>query len=266
MTTFDEIAKQMKNQGMSQAQIAKWGRLGGAEQTSTPTPTVSVAQSKSKSTTTTPTKKKSSKKRTGTPSKSKIAEYWLFDQMPKCSEDMDEETRFAVYDSLTAFQKKLAIIDWGEPCCWACGMWKDTDNDITDPTETNPLKSWDGVKWLEICHIVPHSLGGNEEVDNLVLLCKSCHKMAPNVKNPERMKQFITDKKSESSIQMEVIEKMDFSKADVEYLVENSEQLFSYIYENTSFHFGQGIHLQDLLWNTEDWLQEQKQKPNTDKN
>lgn len=34
---------------------------------------------------------------------------------------------------------------------------------------------------LERCHIVPHSLGGEDSASNLVLLCKRCHIEAPNI-------------------------------------------------------------------------------------
>jgi hypothetical protein len=34
---------------------------------------------------------------------------------------------------------------------------------------------------LERCHIVPDSLGGADHPSNLVLLCKHCHREAPNI-------------------------------------------------------------------------------------
>lgn len=37
---------------------------------------------------------------------------------------------------------------------------------------------------LERCHIIPRSLGGNDEPSNLVLLCPRCHLENPNVKDP----------------------------------------------------------------------------------
>jgi len=40
---------------------------------------------------------------------------------------------------------------------------------------------------LERCHIVPDSMGGNDEPANLVLLCNQCHREAPNHKNPYYM-------------------------------------------------------------------------------
>jgi ribosomal protein L37E len=52
-------------------------------------------------------------------------------------------------------------VDWAEAHerCWRCG-YKSS---------------------LERCHIIPHSLGGSEEPENLVLLCRRCHREAPNV-------------------------------------------------------------------------------------
>jgi HNH endonuclease len=40
---------------------------------------------------------------------------------------------------------------------------------------------------LERCHIIPHSLGGSEDPENLVLLCGRCHREAPNVADPSFM-------------------------------------------------------------------------------
>lgn len=36
-------------------------------------------------------------------------------------------------------------------------------------------------KRLEKCHLIPEALGGNYDVDNLVLLCNEHHKQAPNI-------------------------------------------------------------------------------------
>lgn len=40
---------------------------------------------------------------------------------------------------------------------------------------------------LERCHIIPHSLGGKDSQDNLVLLCHRCHIENPNVSDPQIM-------------------------------------------------------------------------------
>ena len=38
---------------------------------------------------------------------------------------------------------------------------------------------------LQKCHIVPHSLGGSDSPQNLVLLCRLCHEEGPNVIDSE---------------------------------------------------------------------------------
>lgn len=58
-------------------------------------------------------------------------------------------------------------VDWSEADqrCWRCG----------------------NEKTLERCHIIPHSLGGKDAPENLVLLCKRCHAEGPNVVDSEIM-------------------------------------------------------------------------------
>lgn len=58
-------------------------------------------------------------------------------------------------------------VDWSEGTeyCWRCGTQKE----------------------LTRCHIVPHSLGGDDVPSNFVLLCRQCHEENPNVSDPEIM-------------------------------------------------------------------------------
>ena len=58
-------------------------------------------------------------------------------------------------------------VDWAEADthCWRCGC----------------------KKHLQRCHIIPHSLGGEDAPENIVLLCKRCHAEGPNVTDPEIM-------------------------------------------------------------------------------
>ena len=58
-------------------------------------------------------------------------------------------------------------VDWAEAGerCWRCGCERSLDR----------------------CHIIPDSLGGKDEPENLVLLCKRCHADGPNVADPEIM-------------------------------------------------------------------------------
>lgn len=58
-------------------------------------------------------------------------------------------------------------VDWAEADthCWRCRCEKN----------------------LERCHIIPDSLGGEDDPSNIVLLCKRCHIDGPNVKDSEVM-------------------------------------------------------------------------------
>jgi len=58
-------------------------------------------------------------------------------------------------------------VDWcdAHTRCWRCGYKSSLDR----------------------CHIIPRSLGGLDESSNLVLLCKACHREAPNCSDPSYM-------------------------------------------------------------------------------
>lgn len=57
-------------------------------------------------------------------------------------------------------------VDWSDANdrCWRCARKRKT---------------------LERCHIIPEFLGGKVEVENLILLCKDCHKESPDVTNKQ---------------------------------------------------------------------------------
>jgi hypothetical protein len=82
-------------------------------------------------------------------------------------------------------------IDWGEPCCWACGefWWGRYDpNPRSRPDDLG--KIWEAAKPLERCHIIPRSLGGSDDPENLFLLCIDCHDRAPNTTSREAFLQW----------------------------------------------------------------------------
>lgn len=73
-----------------------------------------------------------------------------------------------IVDYWSKYEDELGLaIDWSEAheLCWRCGY----------------------KSKLERCHIIPHSLGGSEEPANLVLLCRRCHREAPNINDPNFM-------------------------------------------------------------------------------
>lgn len=82
----------------------------------------------------------------------------------------------AYYWSLRISDAELNV-DWCDAStrCWSCA---------------------DEVR-CERCHIIPRSLGGSDEPDNLVLLCHQCHQENPNTEDPQLFWEWL---KSRSSI------------------------------------------------------------------
>lgn len=62
-----------------------------------------------------------------------------------------------------------------EECCWNCGQQN---------------------KYTERAHIVAHSLGGSNNPENFVLLCKSCHNEAPDTSEPNDIWDWIKKNKT----------------------------------------------------------------------
>lgn len=102
----------------------------------------------------------------GLPTRQAILRYWL--------------TRIENDRSLNLF------IDIGEPTCWACEQHWDGKYDIksSEASLSDCFAAWDKSN-LQRCHIVASSLGGTDTVDNLYLMCRECHDLAPNTSIPE---------------------------------------------------------------------------------
>ncbi len=93
-----------------------------------------------------------------------VVDYWA-----------SEENSFSMY------------IDVNEPTCWACGQGWEGRHDVI---RGSYKRGWRKAP-LQICHIVPKSLGGEDHPKNLVLMCKECHDLAPNTTIPEIMFQWM---------------------------------------------------------------------------
>jgi hypothetical protein len=77
-------------------------------------------------------------------------------------------TRDEIVAQWSGMQDECGLsVDWSEAHerCWRCGY----------------------RSALERCHIVPRALEGSEEPGNLVLLCRRCHREAPNVSDASFM-------------------------------------------------------------------------------
>lgn len=82
----------------------------------------------------------------------------------KSKHSIIKTTKKEIIDYWERIQDECGLsVDWAEARerCWRCGY------------KAN----------LQICHIIPDSLGGKDEPSNLVLLCARCHIDAPNVES-----------------------------------------------------------------------------------
>lgn len=144
--------------------------------------------------------------------------------------------------------EEIMIMDWGEPSCWACRKpiysYLDEEIIIKYQKEGNFKKIWSTTQGLQICHIIPRSLGGSDEPSNLVLLCHECHKISPDTTNRQLMLTWIKNKKSYSVENQDNIRKaIDFfnlSQKEIiklgDLFINNKEDIMSYIDKNVSTH------------------------------
>lgn len=76
------------------------------------------------------------------------------------------------------------VLDLGEPACFACRWYPDG----CEVSDTVTLKAaWALRAKLDRAHLKPHSLGGDNDPSNIVLLCKTCHREAPDWDEPAEM-------------------------------------------------------------------------------
>lgn len=83
------------------------------------------------------------------------------------------------------------VVDLLELDCFACGWYADPE-------------SWVG-KGLERAHVVPRAAGGNNELSNFALLCKSCHLAAPDTIDTDWFWQWVRDHPRDGSPLMRAI-------------------------------------------------------------
>ena len=88
------------------------------------------------------------------------------------------------------------FIDWGEPCCWACGYYDTTKVKQTDykSSERSVFSCWNRATYLEKCHIIQHSISGDNAPGNFVLMCKKCHSDSPDTSSYETFQAWLNNR------------------------------------------------------------------------
>lgn len=106
-------------------------------------------------------------------------------------------------DIVRAFTRRWAtttsrFIDWGEPACFACGYYQPRWTALSpwhEPTDGPTPDSVLNERWeksrLQKAHLIPHSLGGSNEPNNYAMLCRRCHRDAPDTSDGAAMVRWI---------------------------------------------------------------------------
>lgn len=118
------------------------------------------------------------------------------------------------------------------PCCFACGREFDV----------NSLGS------LQKAHIIPHSMGGSEEPDNMLLLCPVCHRNSPDTTTKESMISWLYKERKQPPIQIRKAKQVvdilvnDYGFNDDDFAIISdyilTDECRQYLHSHIGFHGG----------------------------
>lgn len=104
-------------------------------------------------------------------------------------------------------------------------------------------KAWNKSP-LQVCHVIPSSIGGNEKPSNLVLMCRECHDLAPNTTIPEIM--YLWMNKQDHLKRMRIKVEMAINDFDLAFerpenllSVMNSSEFKTWALKNSGLHWPQ---------------------------
>ena len=109
--------------------------------------------------------------------------------------------------------------DWDEADvrCWRCGH----------------------LRSCQRCHIVPRSLGGSDEIDNLIPLCAECHDEMPNVSDGIEVWKWIAHDHGELHDTYWTLRALSISGLSEDQLKKFDRQKLFEAFQSSSPHFGQ---------------------------
>ena len=126
--------------------------------------------------------------------------------------------------------------------CWRCGY----------------------LRKLQKCHIVPKSLGGKDEPENIIPLCYQCHDEMPDVHDKEEVFKWIKSNHGTIYDTFWSLESLKISGCNVEDALNKSEnpdlkaklflERYKFHLEKTSSHFGQFAGGCKLKTTTRAWI------------
>lgn len=134
------------------------------------------------------------------PTAKKIAQYWHDKAILRDGTVVTEQ--YARENNL--FAESIPVVyDCGEPECFACRRrcfeYSDKYEELLKDETDKFWNIWQSpiTRRLERCHIVPHSLGGDDkDPSNYLLLCPQCHAESPDTIYPRAMFLWMYNKRS----------------------------------------------------------------------
>lgn len=141
---------------------------------------------------------------------------------------------------------KDAVVYWGE---------RIYEGDIGVDWDAADIRCWrcGCLRSCQRCHIVPSSLGGSDDVSNIIPLCAECHDEMPNVADPAVVWQWIKNDRATLYDLFWVERARNASGLTPEQWRRFSLKKFQRAYKKCGVHFGQltgraRITTQTLAW------------------
>lgn len=116
----------------------------------------------------------SSQKRGSKPTALGIVKYWLSREGIERRNDLNNQ-----YQTGENGKGFYFPCDIDYPHCFACNL---------------PSHAWN--RKLELCHVEPWCLGKNQNASNFILMCRTCHKDSPTVKNTKYFWKWVYNRQS----------------------------------------------------------------------
>ncbi|MBT1868804.1 HNH endonuclease [Enterobacter mori] len=94
---------------------------------------------------------------------------------------------------------------------------------------------------LERAHIIPHSLGGNNDVSNYILLCSKCHRESPDIANESAFIEWMNYQPTEMESLLRLIQQeMDKYNKETQMTVNEIfiKETFSELFKKAGTHGG----------------------------
>ncbi|MEB7923148.1 HNH endonuclease [Atlantibacter hermannii] len=98
---------------------------------------------------------------------------------------------------------------------------------------------------LERAHIIPHSLGGSNDVSNYILLCNKCHTESPDIANESALIEWMNEQPTELESMLRLIQyEIDKYNKETPMMVNEIiiNEILSELYKKAGSHGGRFSH------------------------